>query len=209
MDQLSTIQQFSIWVIPVLFAITVHEAAHGLAASKLGDHTAKMLGRITLNPIKHIDPIGTVLVPSVLFLLGGFIFGWAKPVPVNFSALGTPRRDTALVALAGPAANFLMAILWVVVAHIGVFLQVSWLVYSGSAGILINLMLGVLNLLPLLPLDGGRILSALLPPQLSYQYSRLEPYGFLILIALVVLGLLGDFLLPIVRTLYAALVTMI
>ena len=195
-------QEIAISILPLLFAITVHEVAHGWVAHKLGDKTAMMMGRLTLNPIKHIDPIGTVLVPAMLLLFGGFIFGWAKPVPVTVENLRQPKRDMALVALAGPAANLLMALLWAIIAKIGVSLGAGaeWLgtplMLMGIAGITFNLVLMVLNLLPILPLDGGRILESLLPGPLSYKFSRLEPYGIVVLVVLLVAGLLPQLLGP-------------
>jgi len=196
MESLNTIQIFAIAVLPILFAITVHEAAHGWVANRCGDSTAKMLGRLTLNPIKHIDPIGTILVPSFIYLTSGFIFGWAKPVPVTWENLHNPRRDIALVAIAGPMANLLMAIFWAFVMKLGVTLSDttdSWaypLVLMGDAGITINLILMMLNLLPILPLDGGRVLNSLLPGPIAYKFSRLEPYGLFIILALFFLGAL-------------------
>ena len=204
MEALNKIQLFAVWVLPVLFAITVHEAAHGWMARKLGDATAEMLGRVTINPLKHIDPIGTVVLPLLLYYFSSFVFGWAKPVPVNWRNLDHPRRDMALVALAGPGANLLMAILWALVIKLGVLLwaHTPWLalplVYMGGAGVLINTVLMVLNLMPVLPLDGGRILSALLPPRQAALFARLEPYGLLIIVGLLVSGLLGKMLWPLV-----------
>lgn len=212
MQELNTIQQVSVLALPVLFAITVHEAAHGWTAKQFGDSTAQMLGRVTLNPLRHIDLVGTVLVPLAIFLYtatvmgSGFLFGWAKPVPVNWKNLGNPRRDMAVVALAGPAANLLMALLWAFVTKLGVLVgdSASWLalplVYMGFYGVLINAILMMLNLLPVLPLDGGRILAALLPPKWAQGFSRLEPYGLFIVVGLLVTGLLGKLLWPAVKT---------
>jgi Zn-dependent protease len=204
METLSPLQLLAVLVIPVLFAITVHEAAHGWVASKLGDRTALMLGRVTFNPIKHIDPIGTVVVPLATFFFVGFLFGWAKPVPVDWRNLRHPRRDMALVAVAGPGANLVMALFWGAMVKLGVLLLPAgqWmalpLIYMGAAGILINVFLMVLNLMPLLPLDGGRVVNAMLPPKVAILFSRLEPFGLIILLALLITGLLGAILLPIV-----------
>lgn len=195
MSQLSLVQQIAIWALPVLFAITVHEVAHGWVARLHGDRTAEMLGRLTLNPIKHIDLVGTIVVPVVLLALGGFIFGWAKPVPVSQQNLRNPRRDMALVAAAGPASNLVMALLWAVIAKIAIIANVAWasepLVLMGIAGITINLVLAILNLLPIPPLDGGRVLSNLLPARYSDTIDRIEPYGLLILVVLLAFGFLG------------------
>ena len=183
------IQTLLIWVIPVLFAITVHETAHGWVASKLGDHTARMMGRLTLNPIKHIDPVGTILVPALLYLSSaGFLFGWAKPVPINFSALRSPKKDMLWVALAGPGVNLLMAIGWLIIVAIANTLNIPFLEFMGGAGIFVNLLLAIFNLLPIPPLDGGRVISSLLPGRLAYQYDQLEPYGLFILVGLLFLG---------------------
>ena len=210
MEALTTIQKLIVFSLPILLAITVHEAAHGWSASRLGDSTAKMLGRVTFNPFKHIDPVGTIAVPLILVILAKvtgtplFLFGWAKPVPVNWRNLNNPRRDMALVALAGPGANLLMAIFWALAIKLGgeLFSVSQWvalpLIYMGGAGILINLILMVLNLMPILPLDGGRVLNALLPAGLSAQYSRLEPYGLVIVILLLMTGMLGRILWPLV-----------
>jgi Zn-dependent protease len=201
MTNLTTFQTVAIWLLPILFAITVHEAAHGWVAHQLGDNTAFRAGRVTLNPIKHIDLIGTIILPLLLSFLGGFIFGWAKPVPVNFHKLRQPRRDTALVALAGPMANLVMAIGWAVIAKAAWlmeedFTSAIFLVYMGQAGTLINSALMILNLLPILPLDGGRVLHSMLPPHLATPFGRLEPYGLYILIGLLISGILAKILYP-------------
>ncbi len=211
MEELNVMQRIAIWAVPVLLAITVHEVAHGWMASKLGDPTAKMLGRLTLNPIKHIDPLGTVLIPGILLYLGGFVFGWAKPVPVTWENLKHPKRDIALVAVAGPLANLLMALLWALVIKLGAMISSvsDWLavplIYMGIAGIFINIILMVLNLLPLPPLDGGRVLVGVLPGPWAWKLSRVEPYGFFILLALLVTGVLGTILWPIASALQSAL----
>ncbi|SFV76516.1 FIG004556: membrane metalloprotease [hydrothermal vent metagenome] len=193
------IQTLLIYAIPVIFAITVHETAHGWIASLLGDHSAKMMGRLTLNPIKHIDLVGTIIVPAFLYFTSGFIFGWAKPVPVNFNALRSPRRDMLWVAVAGPASNFIMALLWLGVVFIAIDTGSQFLADMAQVGIQINLLLAVLNLLPLPPLDGGRVMSSLLPPKLSYQFDQLEPYGLFILLGLLFLGIFQTLILPIVK----------
>jgi Zn-dependent protease len=194
----------TVYAIPVLFAITLHEAAHGYVARRFGDDTAYVAGRITLNPLKHIDPIGTVLVPLTILLLStlaktqGFLFGWAKPVPVNFSRLRHPKRDMIWVAAAGPGANLLMAILWALflTAQNAIGLDELFFRAMAEGGIQINLVLMALNLLPIPPLDGGRIMVGLLPNSLASPLARLEPYGFFIIIALLATGTLGFFLAP-------------
>jgi len=207
------IQTVSVWAIPVLFAITVHEVAHGWVARKLGDPTAYMVGRLTLNPFKHIDLVGTVIVPLVLVILGGVVFGWAKPVPVNYRNLANPRRDMALVALAGPMANLIMMLIWAVIMKIGILLYGSmpWaavpLALMGQAGIMINLILMLLNLIPIPPLDGGRVLSGLVPANISDRLDAIEPYGFFILLALLATGILNAILMPPMNLVYQAVST--
>lgn len=214
MGELTLPQQIAAAILPILFAITVHEVAHGWVAKHLGDPTAQRLGRLTLNPLKHIDPVGTVLVPGTLLILGflggvrPFVFGWAKPVPVTWENLRRPKRDMAIVAAAGPAANLIMAVLWALIMKVALLLPAgaAWvaspLVYMGVWGIGINILLMVLNLLPVPPLDGGRVAVGLLPGPLAWQLSRLEPYGFFILIALLATGVLTIILLPPVEFVY-------
>ncbi len=193
-------QTLLIWVIPVLFAITLHEAAHGWVASKLGDHTARMMGRVTLNPVKHIDPVGTIVVPIALLIMStGFIFGWAKPVPINFNALRSGKSGMIWVALAGPGANLIMAIGWLFVAFFSINMNTPVLLKMAGAGIFINILLGVFNLLPIPPLDGSRVISALLPNPLAYKYNQLERYGFVILIGLMFFGGFAYIVWPIVK----------
>jgi Zn-dependent protease len=195
--ELDLIQKICIWALPVLFAITVHEVAHGWVAYQFGDQTAKLMGRLTLNPIKHIDWLGTVILPIVMLALGGFIFGWAKPVPISARNFKNPRPTMALVALAGPLANFLMAIIWVLIAKLGLWMtfhisaSAAPVILMGKAGVAINLFIALLNLIPLPPLDGGRIISNLIPLKASYYYDKIEPFGFLILLGLLWLGVLS------------------
>ncbi len=208
MFDLSLVQKIAIWIVPVLLAITVHEVAHGWVASKLGDRTALMLGRLTLNPLKHVDPVGTILIPGMLLLLhAGFIFGYAKPVPVDWRNLHHPRRDMAVVASAGPVTNLLMALAWAMLIRAGYLLGENGaaLVFMGVAGIFINTVLMALNLLPLPPLDGGRVLAGLLPARWAWYFSRIEPYGFLILIILLITGILGLFMWPVINLAWSAL----
>lgn len=201
--EMTIVQKIAVWAIPLIFAITLHEVAHGWVAWWCGDSTAKLSGRLSLNPIHHIDPVGTVIVPLLMLVSTNFIFGWAKPVPVDARNMRNPRRDMALVALAGPLSNLLMAFFWGAVAWFGLYLgsiDYSWagvpLSYMGGAGMMINIVLGVLNLVPLPPLDGGRLLVCLLPPRLGYKLSLIEPYSFFILILLLVTGILSAFLGP-------------
>ena len=206
--ELSTLQKIAVWLLPVLFAITVHETAHGWMALKLGDRTAQMLGRLSLNPIRHIDPVGTLLVPALMLAFTGIVFGWAKPVPITWQNLHQPRRDTALVAIAGPVSNLLMGLFWALVITAGALLGGMpgvYLILAGTAGIFINTILLVLNLLPLPPLDGSRVVGALLPGKLAWHYSRIEPYGFIILALLLVTGLLGEILWPLIGQVLALL----
>ena len=190
-------QTLLIWVIPVLLAITLHEAAHGWMASKFGDHTARMMGRVTLNPVKHIDPVGTIVVPLALLIMStGFIFGWAKPVPINFNALRSPKSGMIWVALAGPGANLIMAIGWIFIAILSINIPV--MLKMAGAGIFINILLAVFNLLPIPPLDGSRVISALLPNPLAYKYNQLERFGFVILIGLMFIGGFSYIVWPIV-----------
>ncbi|KQT13693.1 peptidase M50 [Ramlibacter sp. Leaf400] len=191
----NAIQTVLIYALPVLFAITIHEAAHGYVARHFGDNTAYMLGRVTLNPIKHIDPIGTIAMPLLLYFAtsGAFLFGYAKPVPVNFGHLRHPRRDSILVALAGPASNFVQALMWAIVFTVLVSMGVDerFFLEMAKAGVLVNLVMWAFNLFPLPPLDGGRVVTGLLPPRAAWTFSRIEPYGFFIVLGLVVAGVVG------------------
>ncbi len=202
MDELSLANKIAIWIIPVVFGITVHEVAHGWVANRFGDPTARLAGRLTLNPVKHVDPVGTVVVPVLLLMFSGFVLGWAKPVPVDVQRLEKPRRDMAIVALAGPGSNLLMALLWALVVKLALFYHSALsgaavlLVFMGVAGVFINTILCVLNLLPLPPLDGGRVLTSLLPPRWAATVGRIEPFGLVIILVLLLTGVLGQILYP-------------
>ncbi|MEO5695131.1 MAG: site-2 protease family protein [Usitatibacter sp.] len=198
MDMHNIMIKLLVNALPFIFAITLHEAAHGYVARRFGDSTAYMLGRVTLNPAKHIDLIGTILIPAALIIAGAsFLFGWAKPVPVNFNNLRSPKRDSLWVAFAGPGANIIQVFIWAIVARILVevapmegLVAPFWLAVC-EAGIMWNIMFALINLLPILPLDGGRILASLLPDKASYAFSRTEPYGFFVVMALALTGVLS------------------
>jgi len=206
--EFNLVQTIAIYALPVIFAITLHEAAHGYVARHFGDMTAYRLGRISLNPLRHIDLVGTIAVPLVILVMsklfggGGILFGWAKPVPVNFHALRHPKRDMLWVAAAGPGANFLMACIWAALLKGAIYLPPHYfsapLTFMAQAGIMINIVLMVLNLLPILPLDGGRILASLLPEPAAISYMRLEPLGFPILLVLLFTNALGLILNPLI-----------
>ncbi|MDP2031134.1 MAG: site-2 protease family protein [Thiobacillus sp.] len=207
MIELTLIQKIAIFALPVIFAITLHEAAHGYVARFFGDMTAAAAGRITVNPLKHIDPVGTILVPLVILLTsklfggGAILFGWAKPVPVNFARLRRPKQDMLWVALAGPGMNFVMAVFWALMIQLGHALGSSFstpLMLMGAAGVFINVILMSLNLIPLPPLDGGRIAVSLLPMKQAISYSKIEPYGFFILLGLMFSGILGIIMWPLI-----------
>lgn len=203
---LSLPQLIAVFAVPAILAITLHEAAHGYVASLLGDQTARLAGRVSVNPLRHIDPVGTIAVPALLLLVakvtgaGLALFGWARPVPVVYTNLRQPRRDMGLVAAAGPASNVLMAFGWALLARFapGEGDVARFLVLSGVAGIQVNMILAWLNLLPILPLDGGRIVTSLLPPRVADGWSRIEPYGLAILVALLLTGVLGRILFPLI-----------
>jgi len=203
MDELSLVQRLAVWALPLIFAVTVHEAAHGWVADRLGDDTARRMGRITINPLPHIDLVGTILVPMLMLAFTGFLIGWAKPVPVDVARLRSPKRDSAVVAAAGPLVNLVMAVIWSVVLLLAQLLLLSAhavaypLLLMAGAGVFINLVLMAINLVPIPPLDGGRILVGVLPMGLARGLAAIEPYGIFILIALLVSGILGMVLGPV------------
>ena len=200
--ELTVIQKVTVYALPIIFAITVHEAAHGYAAKHFGDLTAYNQNRISLNPLRHIDPIGTIVLPALTVLLGGVLFGWAKPVPVNFMNLRHPKKDMLWVAAAGPFSNLIMAIFWTILFGRSAYFPESMSLFiqqMGVAGISINLSLMVLNLIPLPPLDGGRIAVSLLPNHLAHKYAQIERYGFLILIILLMTHILDLIIFPLIQ----------
>jgi Zn-dependent protease len=204
------IQTITINALPVLFAITLHEAAHGYAAKQLGDTTAWALGRVTLNPVNHIDPVGTILMPLLIYFAtsGSFLFGFAKPVPVQFGRLNNPKRDMVWVALAGPLMNLFQAFVWGLALYtlLGLGMNEAFFLEMCKAGILVNIVMFAFNLFPVPPLDGGRVLVGVLPQKMAYSFSRIEPYGFYIVMALVFLNVINPiWMSPIMSVTFAAL----
>jgi len=220
MDPVTKTQYIVIAIVPLIFAITLHEAAHGFVANYFGDKTAWLLGRVTLNPVRHVDPVGTIIVPFLMLIFGGFIFGWAKPVPVNYQNLDNPRRDMAIVAMAGPFSNLFMAFLWAIIGKTSLLFvsgpetapwllqTISFIHSSAKFGIMINCVLLVLNLLPLPPLDGSRVVSSILPPDIAATYEKIEPYGIWILLFLILTQVLQYFILPPIAMLFNLIKTM-
>lgn len=209
MTELTMLQKIAIWALPIIFAITLHEVAHGWVANFLGDPTAKMQGRLSLNPLRHIDPIGTLLIPGIMIALGGFIFGWAKPVPIGYHNLRHPRRDKIMVAIAGPLANLLMALIWLGFLRWGLVLHDNkislWLVYTAQAGLVINIILMLLNLLPIPPLDGSAVVEGLLKGKLLHYYQKVARFGLWIVLALAVTGILSLVLTPLYQSVISGL----
>ncbi|MEO8444125.1 MAG: site-2 protease family protein [Gammaproteobacteria bacterium] len=209
MDVAASVQLLSAAIIPVLFGITLHEVSHGWVARRYGDRTAELLGRLTVNPLKHIDPVGSVVVPLALYLLGFPPFGWAKPVPVNARNLRQPKRDMTLVAVAGPASNMVMALFWTLVFFLALHVPAGllgarqFLLSMSQIGITFNILLAVFNLVPIPPLDGGRVLRGVVPESLGRKLDAVEPYGLILVMALLATGFLGQFVWPLVRSLSA------
>ena len=214
MDIANIIQTIAIYALPVLFAITLHEASHGFVARHFGDNTAYALGRVTLNPMKHIDPVGTIVMPLILYIAtaGTFLFGYAKPVPVQFGQLRNPKRDMIWVALAGPASNLIQAFLWGIALYLlqGASVTESFFIKMCQAGILVNVVMFVFNLFPLPPLDGGRILVGLLPYKQAELVSRIEPWGFFVVMALVLTGVVSTYWMqPLMAATYSVIQTVL
>jgi Zn-dependent protease len=207
MDDL--IQTIAVYALPVLFAITLHEAAHAYAARYLGDSTAYVQGRMSINPLKHIDPFGTIIIPILLYIAtgGSFLFGYAKPVPIDYGNLRKPKRDMAWVALAGPASNFVMALLWMIfgILLVAAGVEEIFFIRMAEAGVLTNLVMFAFNLFPIPPLDGGRILTSMLPHRYAYKFAQIEPYGFFIVMGLVMLKVLYFWMLPVMSIANVAL----
>ncbi len=204
MLELSIVQQIAVWILPVLFAITLHEAAHAWVAYKLGDSTAKLLGRVSFNPIKHIDPLGTIVLPIIILIVSNFhfVFGWAKPVPINAANFAKPRQYLAIATAAGPLSNLLMALMWALIFKLGVMLHPDtslvavFLILTGQAGVYINLLLAFFNFLPIPPLDGSKVLMSFLPLKQAILFEKIEPFGFIILLILLMTGLLNQLISP-------------
>lgn len=212
MYEMTIIQKVAVYALPLIFAITLHEAAHAYVANKYGDSTAKILGRMTVNPLPHIDLLGTIVFPMIGVLFGGFIFGWAKPVPINFSRLHNPKKNLFWVAFAGPLSNLAMALVWALILKASMYMSNFFgtpLSLMAQAGIAINISLMLINLVPILPLDGGRMLFSLLPNQQATKYARTEPYGMIILLLLLVIGLFNFVIQPIFSVIVNAILYLI